>query len=165
MRAARAAGRSGRNSDGCSRCWRRRASARPGRWLSAGLAGEEPPATHRLAEVQDIPCSSGRGLRDLVGDVEALPQLESGEEMDIGEDWMVEVFGREVMLGRRTVHFRPVAVRRGELVEPGRQVVEIEPGPFVPDEELWWTLARPEPAVPDARARFDRPPGPPMLAR
>ncbi len=70
------------------------------------------------------------GSFELVGDVAVLPQLESGQEMEIGEDWIVEILGEEVRLGRRNIHFRPRAVHRGELVEPGRQVVEIEPEPL-----------------------------------
>jgi hypothetical protein len=79
----------------------------------------------------------------LVGDPRALPKFEGADDMDIGEDWIVEMFGEEVMLGRRTLHFRPSAVHLREVVEPGRQVIEIEPSPLSEDEELWWIMARP----------------------
>lgn len=84
------------------------------------------------------------GTFELVGDVKALPQIENGADVEIGEAWVVKIFGDDVALGRRSVQFQPLAVRRGELVEPGRQAVEIEPAPVGEDEQLWWQLARPE---------------------
>lgn len=82
---------------------------------------------------------------ELVGDTEAVPKVVRGSDMKIDERWVVEIFGEEMVLGRRSLHFQPHAVRAGELVEPGRQVVEIEPGPFddAQEDQLWWTLTRP----------------------
>jgi hypothetical protein len=108
--------------------------------VPAEISAEDMRSIAQVAHAVRAGKTRFTGTFQLVGDVEVLPDLESGQDMDIGEDWVVEIFNEEVMLGRRTVHFRPVTVHRGELVEPGRQAVEIEPGPFVEDGDLWWML-------------------------
>jgi hypothetical protein len=113
--------------------------------VPAEISAEEIETIAWAAEAIRAGRSRFTGTFELVGDVEVLPQIENGKDMEIGEDWVVEIFGEKLGLGRRTVHFRPLVVHRGALVEPGRQVVEIEPGSFVGDEPLWWQLTRPEP--------------------
>lgn len=112
--------------------------------VAAEISAEEIEMIARVAQAVRAGKAPFLGKSfELVGDVEALPLIEGGKDMEIGEEWVVEIFGQEVVLGRRSVHFRPLGVRRGELVEPGRQAVEIDPGPRADDDELWWIVKRP----------------------
>jgi hypothetical protein len=112
--------------------------------VAAEISAEEIEMIARVAQAVRAGKTPFLGKSfELVGDVEALPLIEGGKDMEIGEEWVVEIFGQEVVLGRRSVHFRPLEVRRGELVEPGRQEVEIDPGPRDDDDDLWWIVKRP----------------------
>jgi hypothetical protein len=113
--------------------------------VPAEISGQEIAALAEVAEAIRARRAQFTGESfGLVGDAELIPQFEGGPEVEIGEDWVIEIFDETLALGRRSVKFRPLAVRRGELVEPGRQQVEIEPGPLVEGEELWWALVRPD---------------------
>lgn len=113
--------------------------------VASEITGQEIETISAVAEAIRTGRSPFRGEGfELVGDAAAAPELLAariGAKVEIGETWVVEIFGQGRCLGRRTVCFPLAGVSDQGEVEPGRHAFDIE---LDPSEDLYWELEPPD---------------------